>query len=75
MSDTTPAGFQVVQAMPGFPRIGCRVQVTCKHQPLDWPYQGQIGEVLGYSLPHGFAVVSIEGDEVLLHPESIEPLR
>ena len=71
----TPKGFQVVQGYPGFPRIGARVVVKDRGACFDWPYLDKLGEVLGYSIPHGFAVVQIEGDEVLLHPENIEVVR
>lgn len=74
---STPKGFQYSQAFPGLPRIGKRVVVQAKKgsSPLDWPYIGRTGVVLGYSLPHGFAIVDSEGEELLIHPESLEEVR
>uniref|UniRef100_A0A6H2A1I5 Uncharacterized protein n=1 Tax=viral metagenome TaxID=1070528 RepID=A0A6H2A1I5_9ZZZZ len=68
----TPGGFAYSQAMPTFPRIGSRVRVTRSPACLDWPYHGQSGTVLGYSLPYGYAILAIDGEEVLIHPEGLE---
>lgn len=72
----TPQGFHVTQAYPGFPRIGAHVSIVAQRGlVMDWPYRGRRGNVLGYTLPHGFAVVDSDGDELLVHPESLGPVQ
>jgi hypothetical protein len=69
----TPKGFQVVQAFPGLPHIGAQVRICSRSaHVLDWPYIDRTGELLGYTLPHGFAVVASSSEELLVHPESLE---
>ena len=73
--NTTPKGFFVTAAPSeiAVPAVGARVTVRARRCVMDWPYDGTEGEVLGYSKPHGFAVLAVEsGEELLVHPESLE---
>ena len=71
----TPKGFKVTEpAIDCVPRVGARVEIKARRCVMDWPYDGRVGEVLGYSIPHGFAVVASDSEELLVHPESLEEL-
>lgn len=79
--NTTPGGFHYyIAAPPGFPERGTRVRVVASRSVIDWPYTGLEGVVLGYSIPHSYAIVrcdkqpdpSSQFQEILLHPESLE---
>jgi hypothetical protein len=68
----TPGGFKVTPARAGQPPVGSKVAVKARVNPLDWPYKDREGTVLGYSVPHGFAIVSSHGEELLIHPENLD---
>jgi hypothetical protein len=68
----TPGGFKVTPARTGHPPVGSKVVVKARVNPLDWLYKGWKGTVLGYSVPHGFAVLSMGGEEILIHPENLD---
>lgn len=40
---------------------------------LDAMSEGRSGELLGYSVPHGYAVIATSSGEILVHPESLVP--
>lgn len=76
-SNETPGGFAYVAASnstalgPGaYVRIAHRRGLTC----IDWPFVGDFGDLLGFSVPHGWAIVRLErdGHETLVHPERLE---
>lgn len=70
----TPKGFRVFIPQEGRLRAGMRVEVVASKNPLDWPYRGTCGTFLGYSIPHGYAVVVHEGgdQEDCFYSDSLE---
>lgn len=68
----TPKGFVVVKHDDGPFSPGDTVEVVCRRCTLDWPFKGTTGTFLGWSVPHGFAVVAHGDTEDCFHPESLE---
>lgn len=69
---TTPRGFEFDPTSPVSElRSGDAVMIGTTKHVVDWPYQGRSGTLLGFSRPHGFAIVSLDGAEHLFHPESL----
>jgi hypothetical protein len=65
----TPRGTLVSGLIPegGIPP-GTAVKVQGANG-LDAMCEGREGELLGYSVPHGYAVIACGGSEILVHPE------
>ena len=74
----SPKGTSLSIRGPGNLTVGSRVEVTrgqfgrAGNLLLDRDLTGARGKLLGWSIPHGFAVVQTEsGSEFLVHPESL----
>jgi hypothetical protein len=78
----SPKGTFLSTRGPGNFRVGGRVEVTrgqfgrAGNLVLDRDLSGSKGTFLGWSIPHGFAVVQTDdGGEFMVHPESLERSR
>lgn len=67
----SPKGLSLMPHGPGMFRVGSKVKVTRKCS-LDREHHGKVGVVLGWTIPHGYALIQTDSDEVCLHPESLE---
>lgn len=67
----TPGGFFLADAPEGALSEGARA-IVASDCVLDWPHRGRVGRILGYSKPHGFAILDSDGEELLVHPESLQ---
>lgn len=68
LKEHTPKGFLIVKHEEGPISPGA----TAKGNPFDWLFEGIKGTFLGWSLPHGFAVVAHGETEDCFHPDSLE---
>lgn len=60
---------------PTFPVVGARVEVERGSRSLGSALEGKAGKLLGYTVPHGFALVDFDGlGERMVHPEALRRL-
>lgn len=71
--NVTPGGWLFVEDSIAT-RLRPITRVKVKERPVtkDLDFVGQEGLLLGFSKERGYAIVSIDGRETLLHPESLE---
>lgn len=85
---TTPMGFAFVEASNATAlRSPARVRIGPVLGPrtFDWPFEGDTGTLLGFSVPHGWAIVRLDREsdappttcahETLVHPERLEAIQ